>query len=138
MNKSGGRTRRTPDQVVRLVKLGKRYQWPKGVSGNPSGRPATQTLVKACREVLNQEVPGTEGLTFAEANARGLADKTLEGDMRAAAELANRVEGRPTQSRDLQVTELARRFESTSRDELIHYAETGQLPQGVSNGLEEA
>jgi len=58
--------------------------------------------------------------------------------MRAAAELADRVEGRPTQSRDLQVTELARRFESTSRDELIHYAETGQLPQGVSNGLEEA
>jgi hypothetical protein len=65
-----------------------------GVSGNPGGRPAIRTLSKACREVLSQPAPDNSGLTFAEAIARKLADKALEGDVRAAEELADRAEGK--------------------------------------------
>lgn len=63
--------------------------WPKGVSGNPGGRPAVKALSKACRAVLSQPAPDANGLTFAEAIARKLADKALEGDVRAAEELAD-------------------------------------------------
>lgn len=73
------------------------------------------------------------GVTYAEAIARRLADKALEGDVRAAAELAERAEGRPSQPIDLEVTQIARQFESMTREQLLRYAETGKLPEGVND-----
>jgi hypothetical protein len=113
------------------------YRFRAGVSGNPGGRPAVRTLSKACREVLSQPVPDGSGLTFAEAIAKKLASKALEGDVRAAEELADRSEGRPGQSIDLTVSRLAERFYRMSREELLRYAETGKLPEGMANEFPE-
>jgi hypothetical protein len=76
-------------------------------------------------------------LTFAEAIARKLAEKALGGDVRAAEELADRAEGKPGQSIDLSVTRLAEKFYSMSREDLLKYAETGKLPEGVADELQE-
>lgn len=133
MKKSPGGRGKTGEDVARLIEAGEQTRWKPGVSGNPSGRPASQTLSKACRFILSEIVPGMNGVTYAEAIARRLADKALEGDVRAAAELAERAEGRPSQPIDLEVTQIARQFESMTREQLLRYAETGKLPEGVND-----
>ena len=73
--------------------------WPKGVSGNPGGRPKTKVLSQAYRDQLEQVVPGDpQGSTFAEKIAEALATKALKGDVQAARELADRSEGKAQQS----------------------------------------
>lgn len=133
MKNSPGRRAKTREQVAQLIKAGQPTRWKPGQSGNVSGRPAIATLSRAIRQVLNECVPGANGTTYAEAIARALAVKAAHGDVRAAAELADRAEGRPTQTIDLEVTQLAQRFDAMSRDELLRYAETGQLPEGMND-----
>jgi Family of unknown function (DUF5681) len=74
-------------------------RWKPGQSGNPGGRPKRTPLIDACREVLSQLVPGdAKGRTYAQAIAEKLAAKAVEGDIRAAQELADRAEGKARQT----------------------------------------
>jgi hypothetical protein len=74
------------------------FRWKPGQSGNPGGRPRTVRLSEAYRAKLASPVPGDPlGRTVAEAIADKLAQQALKGDIRAAEELADRVEGRPGQ-----------------------------------------
>jgi len=133
MKNSPGRRAKTREEVAEFIKAGEATRWKAGQSGNVSGRPAVATLSRAIRQVLSESVPGANGTTYAEAIARALAVKAAHGDVRAAAELADRAEGKPTQSIDLAVSQLAQRFDAMSRDELLRYAETGQLPEGMND-----
>lgn len=73
--------------------------WPKGVSGNPGGRPKRTTLTDALRELLAAQVPGDpEGRTHSDAIAEVLVKRALKGDVQAAREIADRTEGRPRQA----------------------------------------
>jgi Family of unknown function (DUF5681) len=100
-----------------------------GQSGNPGGRPRTAPLSQACRELLARPVPGNpEGCTYAEAIAQKLAEKAIEGDIRAAQELADRAEGRARQSIEVHNVRLREAFGQMSREELEGYACSGKLP----------
>ena len=76
--------------------------WPKGVSGNPGGRPKKR-LISDELERLLQQSPNAGGKTCAAALAEVLLEHALKGDLRAIAEVANRVEGKPVQAVDLDV-----------------------------------
>ncbi len=80
-------------------KIGK--QFPKGVSGNPNGRPKLTRLTEALREQLSEEMPGAPERTVAEAIARTLIREALSGNVQAVREIADRCEGRPKQAVDL-------------------------------------
>lgn len=112
------------------VRGGEATRWKKGdPSPNPGGRPKTAPLSQACRELLAQPVPNDpEDRTYAEAIAQTLAEKALAGDIRAAQEIADRAEGRPRQSIEVENTTLREASERMSNDELLAYATTGKLP----------
>lgn len=105
------------------------YRWRPGQSGNPGGRPKGTPLIDACREVLAKLVPGdTEGRTYAQAIAERLATKAVEGDIRAAQELADRAEGKARQTVQIENTALKQAFERMTDAELEAYARDGKLP----------
>ena len=71
---------------------------PKGVSGNPKGRPKKlPELDKLLADVLGEE---KDGITAAEAILRALRAKAAKGDIRAAEVLLDRGYGKPKQSVD--------------------------------------
>ena len=72
--------------------------WPKGVSGNPGGRPHAKPLTEEIERQLGQEAPNGKGQTWAAVIAKALLTRAAKGDIRAIAELANRVEGKPFQA----------------------------------------
>jgi hypothetical protein len=77
----------------------------KGVSGNPNGRPKSLTLSEAFRRQLSQPVPGaSDGRTFAEVIALQLCVAAARGDVSAAREIADRSEGKPRQSVDVDMS----------------------------------
>ncbi len=73
-----------------------------GKSGNPSGRPKRKPLTDAYIEQLNQTVPPeiarqlkiSESSTYADVIAMALVREAVKGKVNAAAELADRAEGR--------------------------------------------
>lgn len=72
--------------------------WPKGTSGNPGGRPRQQPLTDALLELLSQPYPRDKvGRTYAQRIALTLCTSAVRGSVRAAQEVADRVEGRATQ-----------------------------------------
>jgi hypothetical protein len=78
---------------------GEVFRFKPGQSGNPGGRPRTAKLSEACRAKLASLMPGDpESRSYAEAIADKLALQALKGDIRAAQELADRAEGRPSQA----------------------------------------
>jgi len=77
---------------------GEAFRFKPGQSGNPGGRPRTAKLSEASRVKLASVIPGDpEGRTYAEGIADKLARLAIKGDIRAAQELADRAEGRPSQ-----------------------------------------
>jgi hypothetical protein len=80
------------------LKLGAKFRWQPGQSGNPGGRPAFKELNRACREILSSPMPGFPKRTYAEGIAERLATAALSGNVSAAQELADRAEGRPRQA----------------------------------------
>jgi hypothetical protein len=79
--------------------------------------------------VLAHPVPDDpEGRTYAEKIAATLAEKAAEGDIRAAQELADRAEGKPRQSLEIENTSLREAFERMTETELEQYAVSGVLP----------
>ena len=76
--------------------------WKPGQSGNPGGRPKRKPLTDAYSALLGQTVPPeiarqlriSETSTYAEVVAMALLKEAVKGKVNAAAELADRVEGR--------------------------------------------
>ncbi len=100
-----------------------------GQSGNPGGRPKKTPLADAYRGLLGRVVPGDRnGRSYAEAIAGKVVAKALAGDIRAVQELADRVEGKPRRSVEIENTELREAFDRMTREELKAYAETGKVP----------
>ncbi len=80
-------------------KIGK--QFPKGTSGNPSGRPKLTKLTEALRLQLAEINPDAPEETIAEEIAQTLIKLALSGDVQAIKEIGNRTEGLPKQAIDL-------------------------------------
>ncbi len=72
-----------------------------GQSGNPAGRPKSITLSEAIRLQLVKTVSEGSDVTFAEAIAQVLCVAAVRGNVNAAREIADRTEGKPKQSVDL-------------------------------------
>ena len=71
--------------------------WPKGVSGNPGGRPKKKAITEELDRLLEEESPNGDGKTWAVIIAEALLKQAAKGDVRAITELANRIEGKPVQ-----------------------------------------
>lgn len=77
----------------------KEYRWKPGQSGNPGGRPKRKVLSDAYRAALEQEVPGDKkGRTWAEFIADQMVMEAAKRKVPAAAELADRTEGKARQA----------------------------------------
>ena len=72
--------------------------WPKGVSGNPGGRPKKKAITEDLERLLEEEAPNGDGKTWAATIAEALLKQAAKGDVRAITELANRIEGKPLQA----------------------------------------
>jgi len=76
--------------------------WPKGVSGNPAGRPKSVTLSEAYRKKLASPFPDDpEGRTYAEVIAEKMVMAAAAGEVGSAREIADRTEGKPRQAVDV-------------------------------------
>jgi Family of unknown function (DUF5681) len=84
--------------------IGVATRWQKGQpSPNPGGRPHKTALTDAIRDQLAQVAEKDKaGRTNAEVIAAALIARAKRGDVRAASEIADRAEGRPSQSLNLQ------------------------------------
>jgi len=76
-------------------------QFPKGTTGNPSGRPKLTRLTDALREQITEQMQNAPERTIAEAIARKLIKLALDGDIAAIREVFDRTEGKPKQAIDL-------------------------------------
>jgi hypothetical protein len=105
-------------------KIGNRF--PKGETGNPSGRPKLTRLTEALREQLAEEMPNASERTVAEAIARALIREAISGNVQAAREIGDRTEGKPKQSIDLDMQVSDWRTEAqkygVSEQDVIHEA----------------
>ena len=72
--------------------------WKPGQSGNPGGRPKKRSISDELERLLDEEAPKSGGKLWAVVIAEALLRKARKGDVRAIAELANRIEGKPHQS----------------------------------------
>ncbi len=70
-----------------------RPPWPKGVSGNPAGRPRGKKLSEYLGDRLG-EVEPRSGKTYGELVATALVVKCLKGDVPAIKEVLERLEGK--------------------------------------------
>ena len=68
------------------------FQWKKGQSGNPGGRPKNESMVSLLRRILEQE---HNGKALKELLAERLVKEALAGKFPFAKELLDRVEGLP-------------------------------------------
>jgi hypothetical protein len=97
--------------------------WPKGVSGNPGGRPKKTQLTDACRALLETVVSGDpHGRTYAEKIAEVICRMAIKGDIRAIRELADRAEGRPRQAIQIEQAPPNSIFERRTSDEIDWFA----------------
>ncbi len=92
-----------------------------GQSGNPSGRPKLTRLTDALRQQLAETMPNAPERTVAEVIARVLIKEAISGNVQAIRELADRTEGKPKQSidLDLQINDwrtLAQNYGVTEQD----------------------
>jgi hypothetical protein len=109
--------------------VGKPYQWKKGQSGNPGGRPKSKTLSDAYKHKLEEPVPSDpEGRTWAELIAVSQVRDAVRGNVQAAREIADRTEGRPRQAIEFEDKTISQAFERMTSEELDAYARDGTLP----------
>ena len=90
--------------------------WPKGVSGNPGGRPKSKPVTEAYQARVSEELPDPlrkvrvgrawielpKGSTFLDLISFGQCLEAAKGNTAAAKEIADRVEGKARQSLDVQ------------------------------------
>jgi len=100
-----GNTQGNTPYVPKLTPEMEAAKWKPGQSGNISGRPKRKPLTDAYRAALDKKVlpeiarklnidPGS---TYAEVIALSLVREAVKGKVNAAAEMADRVEGKVTQ-----------------------------------------
>jgi|SRR5215467_5021182 len=78
--------------------IGKATQFQPGQSGNPGGRPK-KAITTAYTELADTPVPGDrKGRTYAQLLAQAQFDAAIKGKTDAAREIADRIEGKPTQA----------------------------------------
>jgi uncharacterized protein DUF5681 len=119
--------------------IGKATQWKKGQpSPNPGGRPKSRVLSEALRVKLAETSPDDlHGRTFAEivaANLVEIACSRGHSAVTAAAEIANRLEGRATQRLD--VNDVTADLANRSDEELLYHLANNCWPEDT-NGNEE-
>ena len=95
----------------------------RGTSGNPRGRPKSLTLSEALRLQLAEMMPDADERTYAEEIARVLCTEAAKGNVQAAREIADRTEGKPKQSIDMDMNlrdwrEMAQRHGLSEQDVL--------------------
>ena len=100
-------------------KIGK--QFPKGTTGNPSGRPKLTRLTDALREQLTEMNPNAPEETVAEQIARALIGEAKSGNVQAIREIGDRTEGKARQAIDLDLQindwrDSAQRYGVTEQD----------------------
>jgi hypothetical protein len=89
---------------TKIAEAGKNTRFKRGTSPNLGGRPKKTPYTDACRQVAEMFVKDLK-LNASDpvpvAIAKMVAREALKGKVAAAAELANRVEGAPTQRHEL-------------------------------------
>jgi hypothetical protein len=97
--------RRNSDKRLQNLK-----PFPKGVSGNPAGRPKKALLSDALRRQLAEALQGAPEKTIAEHIARALIREAVSGNVQAIREIGDRTEGKPAQAiaLDLEVNDWRR------------------------------
>jgi len=119
----------------------KNYQWKKGQSGNPKGRPKKLPDLK---ELLINVLGDTkEGKTAMEAVLMSIRAKALKGDTRAAELLLDRAYGKPKQETDIMTTFTQVIMPLPPAEEVLEIGQggIGQIeskgPEAIKNKLEE-
>jgi len=112
--------------------------WKPGQSGNPGGRPKKRSISEELERLLAEDAPNSGGKLWAEVIADALLRKARRGDVRAIAELANRVEGKPCQSLAVdvnanfslaeQIATARKRVQSLQESKTNQYRETPRKP----------
>ncbi len=90
---------------------GLRPPWPKGVSGNPGGRPKKKVITEAMEQLATEQVPrevlrrlrlpglrADAKVTWAYVIARGIAISAAKGRAEACSVFADRLEGKVAQA----------------------------------------
>lgn len=88
--------------------------WKKGQSGNPNGRAKEKPFADALRMEINAAGADHKKLRLI---AKALLDKAEDGDMQAINCVADRLDGKPVQESDVNVTKTVSAAELTD-DEL--------------------
>lgn len=96
------------------------HRFKPGQSGNPGGRPKSKLLSEAYKKILETEIKSGKhkGKTFAEVIAQKMAEEATKGKVQPAAEMADRVEGKPRQAYEVKMSimdELADRMEKARK-----------------------
>jgi hypothetical protein len=117
--------------------IGRATQFRKGQSGNAGGRPKSRLLSEALRTRLAEVKPDDPlGRTFAEIVAENLveiASSEGPGAVHAAAEIADRIEGRSRQS--IEVADITAELRNKSDEELQFYLDNNRWPSDEEKAL---
>ena len=87
--------------------------WPKGVSGNPGGRPRKKLIDEALEELLSNE-----NSEIASDIAQKLLEKARNGDLKAIQVVVERVQGRPHPQMEISAATCERPLSELSDEEL--------------------
>ncbi len=118
--------------------IGKATRWRKGgPSPNPGGRPRSKALSEALRTKLTEVKPDDpDGRTYAEvlaSNLITLACSQGRNAVAAAAEIANRVEGRVAER--VELADFTQQLNMRSDQELEFYLANGRWPESEEIGV---
>ena len=109
------------------------YKIPKGTTPNPNGRPKREwTWASEYEKAVEKK--NLDGTPIKEGIADSLAGKALEGDTNAIRELANRMDGMPTQGIDAKITGNVK----IDIDGIIGIKQSGTTPTEATTGTPDA
>ena len=90
--------------------------WKKGQSGNPNGRPKDGQSWAGMLEKIGDEMTKDKGMSKKEAICRILYKEASEGNSWAVKELIDRIEGRPRQQTDMDITSGGESITNVTRE----------------------